>query len=271
MKSCKEMRREAWRALSGKWFWRLLVVGFVLQGIAGFVNGLVSSAFAALSIHSFGEFLTKKAEALQTGIDYTLPSLRAYGWMLGGFAFQAFIVYYVFGAIVAYGIMRTLLKAHADDETGWFSEAFGGFARPFEVTGLLFLMNLKVFLWFLLFFFPGLVAVYRYRLAWFLKNEHVDWSASKCLAESGRLMKGVKWKAFCLDLSYFGWWLLACATLGLAIGLTGMATAAASGVVWGVAGFLTGVFAFYLLVKVALGFAVSRAVFYRELVPGSDA
>ena len=270
MKSCREMRREAWKVVNGGWFWRLLAVGFVLQGVAGFVNGLVSSAFATLSIHSFSEFLAKKVEALQTGIDYTLPSLRAYGWMLGGFAFQTFIVY-VFGAIAAYGIMRTILKAHADDETNWFTEAFGGFARPFEVTGLLFLMNLKVFLWFLLFFFPGLVAVYRYRLAWFLKNEHGDWAASKCLAESGRLMKGVKWKAFCLDLSYFGWWLLACATLGLAVGLAGVSTVAAGGVVWGVVGFLTGVFAFYLLVKVALGSAVSRAVFYRELVPGSDA
>lgn len=270
MKSCREMRREAWKVVNGGWFWRLLAVGFVLQGVAGFVNGLVSSAFATLSIHSFSEFLTKKAEALRTGLDYALPSMRAYGWMLGGFAFQTFIVY-VFGAIAAYGIMRTILKAHADDETGWFSEAFGGFARPFEVTGLLVLMNLKIFLWALLLVVPGIVAVYRYRLAWFLKNEHGDWSASKCLAESGRLMKGVKWKAFCLDLSYLGWWLLACATLGLAIGLTGMATAASGGVVWGVAGFLTGAFAFYLLVKVALGFAVSRAVFYRECVPRSDA
>lgn len=270
MKSCKEMRREAWRALDGKWFWRLLVVGFVLQGIAGFVNRLVTSAFAALSIHSFGEFCVKKAETVRTGIDYALPSLRAYGWMLGGFAFQTFIVY-VFGAIVAYGIMCTILKAQADDETGWFAEAFGGFARPFEVAGLLFLMNLRVFLWSLLLLVPGLVAVYRYRLAWFLKSEHLDWSASQCLDESGRLMKGVKWKAFCLDLSYLGWWLLACAALGLAIGLTGQVSEACGGFAWGVAGFLLGAFAFYLLVKVALGFAVSRAVFYRELVPRSDA
>lgn len=265
MKSCREMRREAWGILNGKWFWRLLAVGFVLQAIGGFVNGLIVSAFAALSIHSLGDYLTNKLQAMQAGLGYTLPTLQAYGWMLGGFLLQLFIAY-VFGAILVYGFMRTVLKAKANDETRWFADAFDGFLRPFEVTGLLVLMNLKIALWSCLFVFPGLVAMYRYRLAWFLKNEHPDWSASACLAESGRVMKGAKWKAFCLDLSFLGWLLLVGALVG--VGQILCAHGAESGSVWAnAAGFLSGALGCYLMVRTILGLAVSRVVFYRELVP----
>ncbi len=265
MKSCREMRREAWSILNGKWFWRLLAVGFVLQAIGGFVNGLISSAFAALSIHSLGDYLANKVQAMQAGLGYTLPTLRAYGWMLGGFLLQLFIAY-VFGAILVYGFMRTALKAKANDETRWFAEAFDGFLRPFEVTGLLVLLNLKVLFWSLLLVIPGVVATYRYRLAWFLKNEHPDWSASVCLSESGRVMKGFKWKAFCLDLSFVGWLLLIGALIGL--GQILCMHGAETGAGWAsAAGFLSGALGFYLMVRTLLGLAVSRAVFYRALVP----
>ena len=265
MKSCKEMRRAAWGILKGKWFGRLLIVGVVLYLITGTVNGLVSSAFTALAIDSFGEFAAHKLQAWRTGLGYTLPTLKAYGWMMGGFLFQMFIAY-VFGAIMAYGFMGTLLKAHANEDNRWFADAFGGFSRPFEVTGLLVLMNLKVLLWSLLLFFPGLVAAYRYRLAWFLKNEHPDWTASACLAESGRQMKGFKWKAFCLDFSYIGWYLLASLGLGVSVILLTHVTEN-GGRILGAASFLIGALSFYLFLKVVLGVVVSRVVFYRELAP----
>ena len=265
MKSCKEMRRAAWGILKGKWFGRLLVVGFVLQLIAGTVNGLVSSAFTALAIDSLGEFLTRWVQAWRAGLCYTLPTLKAYGWMMGGFLFQMFFAY-VFTAIVAYGFVGTMLKAHADDDRRWFADAFGGFARPFEVTWLLVLMNLKVTLWSLLLLIPGIVAIYRYRLAWFLKSEHPDWTASACLTESGRQMKGFKWKAFCLDFSYIGWYLLAALGLGGSVILLTHVTES-GGVIGAAASFLVGALSFCLFLKVVLGVAVSRVVFYRELAP----
>lgn len=263
MKSCREMRREAWGVLRGRWFGRLLVVGVVLQVIAGTVNSLVTAAFAALSIDSLVEFAGRKAQALQAGLDHTLPTLKAYGWMLGGALFQLFIAY-VFAAIASFGFVGVLLKARANDDRRWFADAFGGFARPFEVTGLLVLMNLKVMLWSLLLLVPGLVAMYRYRLAWFLKGEHPDWTASACLAESGRRMKGHKWTAFCLDLSYLGWYLLTAAGFGVSVILLSFVSSP-GGVGWAAASFLAGVLSFYLFLKVVLGVLVSRAVFYREL------
>ena len=271
MKSCREMRRAAWGILKGKWFGRLLVVGVLLHLIVVTVNSLVSSAFVALSIDSLGEFVGRKAQAMQAGLVYTLPSMRAYLWMVSGFLFQVFIAY-VFAAIMAYGFCSTLLKAQSNDDRRWFADAFGGFARPFEVTGLLVLINLKVALWSLLFVIPGIVAAYRYRLAWFLKSEHPDWTARACVAESVRRMSGFKWKAFCLDLSYLGWYLLLTvgfAASALLFGHAGGNGGVSPGILFAI-GLPVGAFTFYLFLKVVLGQVVSRVVFYRELTPTED-
>lgn len=270
MKTCKEIRREAWGILRGKWFGRLLVVGVLLHGLVVTVNSLVSSAFVALSIDSLGAFVGCKLQAMQAGLVYALPSARAYAWMLAGFLFQTFIAY-VFAAIMAFGLCATLLKAHANDDRRWFADAFGGFARPFEMTGLLVLINLKAFLWGLLFVIPGLVAAYRYRLAWFLKNEHPDWTASACIAESGRRMKGFKWQAFCLDLSYLGWYLLATAGMASCAVLFSLAPGSwVRTMAFSAAGTFFGILGCFLFLKTILGQLVSRVVFYRELVPQED-
>ena len=265
MKSCREMRREAWGILRGKWFGRLLVVGVLLYAIAVTVNSLVSSAFVALSIDSLGTFAAHTLQAWRSGVVYTLPTFRAYVWMFSGFLFETFITY-VFAAILAFGVCATLLKAYANDDRRWFADAFGGFSRPLEVTGLLALINLKALLWSVLFVIPGIVAAYRYRLAWFLKNEHPDWTARACIAESGRRMKGFKWKAFCLDISYLGWYFLLTAGMAASAILFGKAAECGAGA-WPLSavGFLVGALSCYLFLKVFLGQIVSRVVFYREL------
>ena len=80
------------------------------------------------------------------------------------------------------------------------------------------------------------------------------------------MMQGCKWNAFCLDFSYVGWFALVMLlmSVSLVIGNGGIAFG-------GAIGMLIGAFAFYLFVKVILGFLVSRVVFYREIVPRSVA
>ena len=304
MKNSREMRREAWGILKGKWFWRLLCVAVLLQLISSFVNGLISGAFKVMSITSVGDYVVAKANAAKAGLAYSLPTMKAYYWMVGGFMFQTFIAY-IFAAILAFGFMGLLLKASKDDDARWFSDAFGGFARPLEITWLLALMNAMVLLAVAAFgavLVPAalvaamrmgldplsrgslaivLVAVvvavvcafpvmYAYRQAWFLKNERPEASAVECLRESRRMMKGFKWRAFCLDFSFIGWILVAVglfffASLGVALNEAyGHATRLA-GAVSGAIAFGFGFAAFWLTLRVVLGMCVARVVFYREL------
>ena len=306
MKSSREMRREAWDMLKGKWFWRLLCVGAVLQLVVQFANGLVAAAFKAVSITSVEDFLAAKISAAQQGLSYSLPTAKAYGWMVGGFCFQMFIAY-IFAAIAAFGFMGLLLKTSRNDDSRWFADAFGGFARPLEITWLLVLMNLLTVLpvfvcglvagvsWAGLIrgLGPGIGAVlgvavavvavgigvicalavmYGYRQAWFIKNERPETSALGCLGASRRMMNGFKWRAFCLDFSFLGWLFAVSGLVAFAVvgGSVASNLSQPAGVLAAVAAFGFGIAAFWLFIRVILGMAVARVVFYRELVAARE-
>ena len=305
MKSSREMRHEAWGMLKGKWFWRLLCVGALLNLVMQFANELVGAAFKAMSIPTVGDFVLAKVNAAQQGLSYSLPTTKAYCWMFGGFCFQMFIAY-IFMAIMAFWFMGLLLKASRNDDTRWFADAFDGFARPLDVAWLLALMNLLVFLAAVpcgivldgvalvamlrvglnplsyeglgiltAAFIPAalcaLPAAYGYRQAWFLKNERPETPALGCLRESWQMMKGFKWRAFCLDFSFLGWLFVVFGLFFFADvgGAVAQNVSQSAGVLAEVVAFGFGMAAFWLFIKVFLGMMVARVVFYRELKGGA--
>lgn len=255
-----DIRKRTWKILSGKWFMRLLVAGAALLALVLVADNLVVAAFESVGITPLGEFLKRWAAAREQGLCYTLPTARATSWMAAGFVFETFIVY-VFAAIAAFGMAGLLLKAEADRDDRWFADSFGGFSRPLETTGLLLLVNVKVMLWSLLLVVPGIVAAYRYRQAWYIKSERPEMPAWECVAESGRLMKGLKWRAFCLDCSFVWRFFAVAAAVGILQVVAGiLGRGAAATVVMLAATF----FGCYMSVKLAMAMMVARAVFYRE-------
>lgn len=84
------------------------------------------------------------------------------------------------------------------------------------------LKNIYIFLWLLLLIIPGLVKAYSYSQAERIFKDKVDElgevpNASACLRESQELMQGRKLDLFTLDLSFFGWYLLAFMSLGIGL------------------------------------------------------
>lgn len=77
------------------------------------------------------------------------------------------------------------------------------------------LKNVYIFLWTLLLIVPGIVKAYQYRMVEYILAENPEMSTKEVLAKSRAMMKGNKWKAFVLDLSFIGWYLLAVITLGI--------------------------------------------------------
>ena len=271
MKTCSQIRKETWALLKTKWFGRILVVGLILAGISAIVHCLIVGAFGALSIDTVSDYLQRKEQASQAGLCYTLPTTRAYVWMIVGELFQTFIAY-VFGAVALFGCMRSFMKAEANDDRNWFKDAFAGFSRPFEMVWFLGVLHLRILLWSLLFLVPGLVAVYRYRQSWFLKVDHPDWTSSHCLAESCRLMKGWKGKALWLDVVYL---LQIFCVMFFFVLTASVATAALPhgvfGMLFGAVGFLLGVGSFFLVLKIAVAACLARVVLYRETQAGKPA
>ena len=74
------------------------------------------------------------------------------------------------------------------------------------------LRDLFIALWMLLFVIPGVIHAYAYRMVPFILAENPDTSAMDAIRLSKEMMRGHKWNAFVLDLSFFGWYILAALT-----------------------------------------------------------
>lgn len=96
-----------------------------------------------------------------------------------------------------------------------FSDLFSQFHRLWDGFKMQFVMNFFVALWSLLFFIPGIIAVYRYAMVPYLMAEFPDLGVMDAMRESKRLMSGNKGRLFCLHMSFIGWSLLSLLTLGL--------------------------------------------------------
>jgi len=84
-----------------------------------------------------------------------------------------------------------------------------------NVAKTMFMRDLFVGLWTLVFVIPGIVKAYEYRLVDYILSETPDMDYNSALAESSKLMKGNKWNAFVLDLSFIGWNILDAMTCGI--------------------------------------------------------
>ena len=97
---------------------------------------------------------------------------------------------------------------------GTIKRGFQNYGHNFVV---LFLRDLYLLLWTLLFIIPGIVKAYSYRMVPYILAEHPEMSANEVITRSRQMMNGNKWQAFKLDLSFLGWILLGFLTLGLGL------------------------------------------------------
>ena len=67
------------------------------------------------------------------------------------------------------------------------------------------------------FFVPGIILALCYSQVPFVLKDHPELSAVQAMKKSREMMRGHKFDYFWLSLSFLGWILLACLTLGLAL------------------------------------------------------
>lgn len=98
---------------------------------------------------------------------------------------------------------------------GKFETLFEGFNNFLNAFIAQLLMSIFIFLWALLLFVPGIVASYSYAMTFFIMNDNPGMSGQDAITASKELMRGNRWKLFCLDLRFIGWWILCMLTLGV--------------------------------------------------------
>lgn len=83
-----------------------------------------------------------------------------------------------------------------------------------KVVGML-LMGIKVCLWTLLFFIPGIVMSFAYAMTPYILEDNPELSAWEASTRSREIMKGHKFDLFYLYLSFIGWFFLCLLTAGI--------------------------------------------------------
>ena len=95
-------------------------------------------------------------------------------------------------------------------------DAFAGFDDFWTGFKALFLVGLFTFLWSLLFVIPGIIKSFSYSQTMMIVAENKGIGAREAINRSKAMMDGRKMDYFVLGLSFIGWGLLCCITLGIA-------------------------------------------------------
>jgi uncharacterized membrane protein len=101
------------------------------------------------------------------------------------------------------------------NEKAEISQVFDGFKNFWKSLATYLLMVLFIFLWSLLLIVPGIIAGFSYAMIFFILAENPKMKPMDILRTSKKMMRGNKWKLFCLSWRFFGWGLLCLLTAGI--------------------------------------------------------
>lgn len=114
----------------------------------------------------------------------------------------------------AVGVQRFMLKSV--DDRAEVKEVAYGFDHSYKnIVKTMFHMDIRVFLWALLFVIPGIYKKYQYRMVSYILAEHPNMDYKEVFQRSKDMMNGEKWHAFVLDLSFILWHMLGMITCGI--------------------------------------------------------
>ena len=180
-------------------YWPSVVAALLMSLLAAFVGG-----------RSAGATQENAATLQDAPTDFIGVLAAALGVMM---VISILLKIFVFNPLEV-GCHRFFRQNVADPSTklGVIKEGFNGYGRVFCA---LFLRDIFLCLWSLLFIIPGIVMSYAYRLVPYILRDEPELSAMEAIRRSKELMKGNKGRAFLLDLSFIGWFLLSAVTFGI--------------------------------------------------------
>jgi uncharacterized membrane protein len=216
----RELKERAKAAFKAN-YWRCVLVAFILALLIGGGAGssvrknetadLTTEQQKAMAILAEDENLGRLVEGMEklsalpsSKIKISLGGLGLVGFLLSILVFNPLIV----------GCYRFFLQNSRGPAE--LNELGAGFRGDWgNVVLVMFLKNLFLALWTMLFIIPGIVKAYAYRMVPYILKEHPELSGTQAITLSRQMMKGHKGDAFVLDLSFLGWIILSALTFGI--------------------------------------------------------
>lgn len=216
MRCAADFRAEARAALKGRW--KLAVgVGFLAAILGGVVGigapdvkfGLVDGNFQ-IYLDVLGQSLNPVEMMRSIGVGSAFDVWHYFSVV----AVLVVIARIIIGSFVEVGYARFNMDL-IDGEEGRLETLFRYSKQWGTMLAAVLLQVVYILGWMLLFIIPGLIAAYRYSLTSYILAENPEMDANDAITRSKELMKGNKWRLFCLRFSFIGWDILSILTLGI--------------------------------------------------------
>ena len=222
-------------------YWKCVLVAFVLLIVLGGnggtsggastnlnrsdseeIKGIITEVTEANSIHDMKDVAKVAGKATESIAD-EVQNMPVEAMVIMAIVF---IIVFVIVLVIYYSIKAFLLNplqlgcrkffVKNLNEKASLKEIGAGFETNYMNTvKAMFLVDVYVGLWSLLFIIPGIIKKYQYRMVVYLLAQDPNLTPKEALAKSSEMMRGQKWKAFVLDLSFIGWEILGLLTCGI--------------------------------------------------------
>jgi len=212
MKKARDFKLAARGAFKGR-YWQAFLAGLIallLGGLSAYESvGGGGTAYSRSAAQASGN----------TGIADMAKGLNPFEMKVFAgalvFAIIVALVMTIIGCVVELGYNKYNISLFQSSETPSIGTLFSFFSIFGKAFWLRILLMVKVFLWSLLLVIPGIIASYRYAMAPYILAENPGMSAHDAIEKSKELMNGNKWRLFCLEFSFIGWFLLSALTCGI--------------------------------------------------------
>ena len=194
-------------------YWKCVLVSFILMILLGGSAGSGSRVSGVQKYLSGEQQQSVEAEITEAGDPAFLKSVAAA-------MIPLIVVMAVIGIVI--GLVLSIFVTNIFEVGGcrfflvnardraYVNELMYGFQNGnyWNTVKVQFFRKLYEFLWTLLLVIPGIVKAYEYAMIPYILADNPSISREEAFRMSADMMRGNKWKAFVLDLSFFGWMLL---------------------------------------------------------------
>lgn len=214
----KDFKQRAKEALKGHWF-KAIVVS-IIASLFGAAPGFTFSYEFSVNEYvppipeqeSGTALLTSLTQQLE-GQDSTAYLLVLLGVMFIGMLFASLFTMFIRSIVsVGYAQFNLDLIDGSDIKIRTLFSRTNQFGVAFRSQLLIFV---RVFFGTVFFIIPGIVMAFSYAMTDHVLADNPDMNAREALAESRRIMRGNRWRLFCLSLSFIGLCLVCVLTLGI--------------------------------------------------------
>lgn len=115
------------------------------------------------------------------------------------------------------GYILYLRSVRDDKENAKLETLFSGFNDFGRSFVAYILMNIFIILWSFLLIIPGIVMSLAYSMTMFIIADDSEISGRDAIRKSRDMMRGYKWKLFCLYLRFIGWAILVVISFGIGL------------------------------------------------------